>query len=57
MELLEYQGKQLFRKHGVPTPEGRHAASMDEAAEANLPNVHTEATMLGAAEKVVELAG
>ena len=25
-------------------------------AEANLPNVHTEATMLGAAEKVVELA-
>ena len=26
-------------------------------AEANLPNVRTEATMLGAAEKVVELAG
>ena len=26
-------------------------------AEANLPNVHTEATMLGAAKKVVELAG
>jgi succinyl-CoA synthetase alpha subunit len=21
MDLLEYQGKQLFRKHGVPTPE------------------------------------
>ena len=36
MDLLEYQGKQLF---------------------ASLPNVHTEATMLGAAEKVVELAG
>jgi succinyl-CoA synthetase beta subunit len=25
MDLLEYQGKQLFRKHAVPTPEGRHA--------------------------------
>jgi succinyl-CoA synthetase beta subunit len=93
MDLLEYQGKQLFRKHAVPTPEGRHAASVAEAveaadelgypvvikaqvqiggrgkaggiklakdraeAEAGLPNVHTEATMLGAAEKVVELAG
>jgi len=34
MDLLEYQGKQLFRKHGVPTPEGRHAASVDEAVEA-----------------------
>jgi succinyl-CoA synthetase beta subunit len=34
MDLLEYQGKQLFRKHGVPKPEGRHAASVDEAVEA-----------------------
>jgi succinyl-CoA synthetase beta subunit len=34
MDLLEYQGKQLFRKHGVPTPEGRHAASVPEAVEA-----------------------
>jgi succinyl-CoA synthetase beta subunit len=34
MDLLEYQGKQLFRKHGVPTPEGRHAASVGEAVEA-----------------------
>src|ERR671915_304036 len=34
MDLLEYQGKQLFRKHGVPTPEGRPAASVDEAVEA-----------------------
>jgi hypothetical protein len=32
MDLLEYQGKRLFRKHD-------------------------EATMLGAAERVVELAG
>jgi succinyl-CoA synthetase beta subunit len=34
MDLLEYQGKQLFRKHGVPTPEGRPAATVEEAAEA-----------------------
>jgi succinyl-CoA synthetase beta subunit len=34
VDLLEYQGKQLFRKHGVPTPEGRHAASVAEAVEA-----------------------
>src|SRR5918992_419662 len=34
MDLLEYQGKQLFRKHGVPVPDGRPAATVDEAAEA-----------------------
>jgi succinyl-CoA synthetase beta subunit len=34
MDLLEYQGKQLFRKNGVPTPEGRPAASVSEAVEA-----------------------
>jgi len=34
MDLLEYQGKQLFRKHGVPTPDGRPAATVEEAAEA-----------------------
>jgi succinyl-CoA synthetase beta subunit len=34
MDLLEYQGKQLFRKHGVPTPEGRPATSVEEAVEA-----------------------
>ena len=34
MDLLEYQGKQLFKKHGVPVPEGRPAASVDEAVEA-----------------------
>src|ERR687893_845179 len=34
MDLLEYQGKQLFRKHGVPTPDGRPAASVEEAVEA-----------------------
>jgi succinyl-CoA synthetase beta subunit len=34
MDLLEYQGKQLFKKHGVPVPDGRHAASVGEAVEA-----------------------
>jgi succinyl-CoA synthetase beta subunit len=34
MDLLEYQGKQLFKNHGVPTPDGRAAASVPEAVEA-----------------------
>ncbi len=34
MDLLEYQGKQLFKKHGVPVPDGRPAASVTEAVEA-----------------------
>jgi succinyl-CoA synthetase beta subunit len=34
VDLLEYQGKQLFAKHGLPVPEGRHAATVDEAVAA-----------------------
>jgi succinyl-CoA synthetase beta subunit len=34
MDLLEYQGKQLFAKHGVPVPEGRHATTAPAAVEA-----------------------
>jgi succinyl-CoA synthetase beta subunit len=34
MDLLEYQGKQLFARHGVPVPEGRHAATVDDAVAA-----------------------
>jgi succinyl-CoA synthetase beta subunit len=34
MDLLEYQGKELFARHGVPVPAGRHAASVDEAVKA-----------------------
>jgi succinyl-CoA synthetase beta subunit len=41
----------VVRLDGTNDQEGRALL-----AEANLPNVHTEATMLGAAEKVVELA-
>jgi succinyl-CoA synthetase beta subunit len=34
MDLLEYQGKQLFAEHGVPVPDGRHAATVDDAVAA-----------------------
>jgi succinyl-CoA synthetase beta subunit len=34
MDLLEYQGKQLFERHGVPVPSGRPAKSVDEALAA-----------------------
>src|SRR3954452_22435379 len=34
MDLLEYQGKQLFARHGVPVPEGQPAATVDEALAA-----------------------
>ena len=34
MDLLEYQGKQLFARHGIPVPTGVPAASVPEAVEA-----------------------
>jgi succinyl-CoA synthetase beta subunit len=34
MDLLEYQGKQLFAKHGVPVPQGKPATSVEEAVAA-----------------------
>jgi succinyl-CoA synthetase beta subunit len=34
MDLLEYQGKQVFARHDVPVPSGRHAQSVDEAVAA-----------------------
>jgi succinyl-CoA synthetase beta subunit len=34
MDLLEYQGKQLFAKHGVPVPDGRPAKTVQEAVAA-----------------------
>ncbi|MEZ5120371.1 MAG: ADP-forming succinate--CoA ligase subunit beta [Solirubrobacterales bacterium] len=33
MDLLEYQGKQLFARHGVPVPRGGYAATVDEALD------------------------
>jgi succinyl-CoA synthetase beta subunit len=34
LDLLEYQGKQLFARHGVPVPDGRVADTVDAAVEA-----------------------
>ncbi len=34
MDLLEYQGKQLFAKHGVPVPRGKHATTVEQAVAA-----------------------
>ena len=34
MKIHEYQGKEIFRKFGIPTPRGYPAFSVDEAVEA-----------------------
>src|SRR3954447_15705584 len=34
MDLLEYQGKQLFARHGIPVPEGEPATKVDQAVAA-----------------------
>ena len=34
MDLLEYQGKQLFARHGVPVPSGKPATTVEEAVAA-----------------------
>lgn len=34
MDLLEYQGKQLFARHDVPVPTGRPASTVEEAVAA-----------------------
>jgi succinyl-CoA synthetase beta subunit len=34
LDLLEYQGKQLFAKHGVPVPDGRYADTVPAAVQA-----------------------
>jgi succinyl-CoA synthetase beta subunit len=34
MDLLEYQGKQLFARHGIPVPSGKPARTVDEAVAA-----------------------
>src|SRR3954449_11358773 len=34
MDLLEYQGKQLFARHGVPVPNGAPATTVEEAVAA-----------------------
>src|SRR5512132_4012420 len=34
MDLLEYQGKQLFARHGVPVPTGSPATTVEQAVAA-----------------------
>jgi succinyl-CoA synthetase beta subunit len=34
LDLLEYQGKQLFADNGVPVPQGKHAKTVDDAVAA-----------------------
>jgi len=34
MDLLEYQGKQLFARHGIPVPSGKPATTTEEAVSA-----------------------
>jgi len=34
MDLLEYQGKQLFARHGIPVPTGKPARTVEEAVAA-----------------------
>src|SRR5580693_7018837 len=34
MDLLEYQGKQLFARHGVPVPAGKPALTVEDAVAA-----------------------
>src|SRR6202142_718463 len=34
MDLLEYQGKQLFARHGIPVPAGEPAATVDAPVDA-----------------------
>jgi succinyl-CoA synthetase beta subunit len=34
MDLLEYQGKQLFARHGIAVPPGQHAQTLEEALAA-----------------------
>src|SRR5947209_15424218 len=34
MDLLEYQGKQVFARHEVPVPTGRPASTVEEAVAA-----------------------
>jgi succinyl-CoA synthetase beta subunit len=34
LDLLEYQGKQLFAQHGVPVPKGKHARTIEDTVAA-----------------------
>jgi len=55
VDLLEYQGKELFRGHGVPVPDGRPATTVAEAVEAaealGYPVVVKAQVLIGGREK------
>ena len=49
MDLLEYQGKQLFAKHGIAVPSGEVAATVEEAVAAGLEHAQARANAASAA--------
>jgi succinyl-CoA synthetase beta subunit len=63
MDLLEHQGKKLFAKHGVRVPNGRDAATVDDALaaaeEVGYPNVVKAQVRTGKRGKAggIKLAG
>jgi len=60
VDLLEYQGKQLFARHGVPVPSGRVAGSVEEAVKAadavGYPCVVKAQVQIGGRGKLIKLA-
>jgi succinyl-CoA synthetase beta subunit len=63
VDLLEYQGKQLFARHGIPVPDGRYASSVSEAVagaeELGFPCVIKAQVQIGGRGKAggIKLAG
>ena len=43
MKIHEYQGKEILRRFGVPTPRGIPAFSVDEAVQAAAPSAAASA--------------
>ena len=39
MDLLEYQGKQILARHGIPVPRGKAASTVDEAVAVRVEDV------------------
>src|SRR5678809_864795 len=52
MKIHEYQGKQLFRKYGVPVPIGIPATSVDEALAVVKAQIHAGGRGKGGGVKV-----
>src|SRR6266487_1929309 len=54
MKIHEYQGKQMFRKYGVPVPIGIPAMSVDEALAAIKAQIHAGGRGKGGGVKVTK---